>query len=210
MGGVTIDWIVVGGPRQPWFDLGLHGLVDSSRVQLPFFGTGIEVDADRAPGVHGLVLSTRGEALTADQPSDIDGIPVEWRPRGVPLFAAHALGVEQVDHVVITTDDLARTCGAVADVTGAPLKRVRELDTMRQGFHRCGTLIIEVVERSDAPVGLWGLVLTVTDLDAALDRIGVAHIGPAQDAVQPGRRIATLRREAGLGCAVALMSPHRA
>lgn len=208
MSEVLVDWIVVGGPHRPWSDLGLHGVVDGERLRLPFFGTGIEVDADRPVGVQALALSRPG-ADSHDSPRDIDGIPVEWRQRGVPLFADHVLGVEQLDHVVITTDDLARTCGAVADVTGAPLKRVREVDTMRQGFHRCGTLIIEVVERADAPVTVWGLVLSVTDLDGAVRHIGPDRIGPAQDAVQSGRRIATLRRDAGLGCAVALMSPHR-
>lgn len=208
MTDTTIDWIVVGGPHRPWLDLGLHGVADGDRLQLPFFGTGIEIDAARPAGIQALVLSA-GDEQPVERPADIDGIQVEWRPRGVPLFADHALRVEQLDHVVVTTDDLARTCGAVADVTGAPLKRVRELETMRQGFHRCGTLIVEVVERVEAPVALWGLVLSVTDIDAAIDRIGIEHIGPANDAVQPGRRIATVRREAGLGCAVALMSPHR-
>jgi hypothetical protein len=34
-------------------------------------------------------------------------------------------------------------------------------------------------------------------------------LGDIRDAVQPGRRIATVRREAGLGVPVALMTPRR-
>jgi hypothetical protein len=35
-----------------------------------------------------------------------------------------------------------------------------------------------------------------------------AHVGPAKAAVQPGRRIATVREGAGLGLPVALITPR--
>jgi hypothetical protein len=70
-------------------------------------------------------------------------------------------------------------------------------------FLRLGELILEVVERPGASVALWGLVVVVPDVGA---------LGPlvdeAKDAVQPGRRIATVRPEAGLGVPVAFMSPR--
>ena len=82
---------------------------------------------------------------------------------------------------------------------------------MRQGFHRVGSggLIVEVVERpevTDAHATFWGVVLIVADLDAAVELIGSDRIGAPKDAVQPGRRIATVRGSAGLGTPVALMS----
>ena len=54
---------------------------------------------------------------------------------------------------------------------------MRELGEIRQGFHRLGGggLIVEVVERAglaDGPAGLWGLVINVEDLDAAVSVIG--------------------------------------
>ena len=109
------------------------------------------------------------------------------------------------------TGSLDRTCGAIEDATGAPLKRVRELGEIRQGFHRLGRggLIVEVVERpevGDDPASFWGVVINVDDLDAATAVAGPDLIGAAKDAVQPGRRIATVRSEAGLGLPVALMS----
>ena len=52
----------------------------------------------------------------------------------------------------------------------------------------------------------WALVAVVGDLDAAAERLG-PRLGAARDAVQPGRRIATVRRDAGIGPALALMSP---
>ena len=73
-----------------------------------------------------------------------------------------------------------------------------------------GALIVELVERPDIPAGpavFWGIVLIVDDLDAAFERIGPDRISPPKDAVQPGRRIATVRADGGLGLPVALMTP---
>jgi hypothetical protein len=47
----------------------------------------------------------------------------------------------------------------------------------------------------------------VKELDALASRLG-DRLGSIRDAVQPGRRIATLRESAGLGQAVAFMSPE--
>ena len=56
----------------------------------------------------------------------------------------------------------------------------------------------------EQPAGLWGLTITVADLDVA-----VAHLGPragaVRDAVQDGRRIVTVRAEACGGLPLALM-----
>ena len=58
-----------------------------------------------------------------------------------------------------------------------------------------------------APAWFWGLVINVEDLDAAAEHIGPDGIGAVTPAVQPGRRIATVRAELGLGVPVALMTP---
>jgi hypothetical protein len=48
--------------------------------------------------------------------------------------------------------------------------------------------------------------MTVSDIDACAALLG-DHLGPVKDAVQPGRRIATLRHEAcGLTVPIAFMS----
>ena len=57
--------------------------------------------------------------------------------------------------------------------------------------------ILEVVERGGDPPRFWGLVVVVDDPGA------VPGAGPAKNAVQPGRRIATVN---GLGTALAVMS----
>jgi hypothetical protein len=202
----SIDWIAVGGDVAPWHRLGLvTAAVDEDGCeQIPLFGTGIEIDTTGRRGTRRLVVSGVDPQLTS-----IDGLTIEVRAEAAPMYAEHPLGARSIDHVVIATDDLARTSGAIADATGAALRRVREAGEMRQGFHRLGGLIVEVVERAGLPPGpatVWGLVLNVDDLAAACASLGAELIDEPRDAVQSGRRIATLRPGAGLGIPVALMS----
>ena len=79
---------------------------------------------------------------------------------------------------------------------------------LRQGFFRLGEVILEVVAHPNVEAGparFWGITFTVADLDAAAELLG-DRLGTIRDAVQPGRRIATVRRSAGLGLPVALIS----
>jgi hypothetical protein len=198
------EWLVVGGLPEPWTRLGLT-VVDGT---IPLFGTGIRLDEAAPPGLVRWSLS----GVPDESVRDIDGLVTEVVPRAIPMLVEHANGAIGLDHVVVTTNDLERTCAAVETATGAPLRRVREVGEIRQGFHRLGGggLIVEVVERAglpDAPAWFWGLVLNVEDLDVAAELIGADGIGPVNDAVQPGRRIATVRAELGLGLPVALMTP---
>ena len=48
----------------------------------------------------------------------------------------------------------------------------------------------------------------VDDLDAAVASFSEGHVSEPRPAVQEGRRIATVRRDAGLGLPVALMTPR--
>jgi hypothetical protein len=126
--------------------------------------------------------------------------------------AAHPNGVTGVDHLVVFTPDLARTT-AILEAAGLDLRRVREPSEpgppVRQAFFRLGEPILEVVEdpsRREGPASFWGLTLAVTDLEATAALLG-ERLGELHDAVQPGRRIATVRRSAGLGLPVAMISP---
>lgn len=208
----AVEWVVVGGAVAPWRRLGLVVADpdpdrgdDEATWRIPLFGTGIELTGDdTTAGLTGWVWSG-----IDDQVTDLDGVPTRVERAGPPLYASHPLGAARIDHVVVSTDSLARTCGIIADRMGSPLKRVRETGEMRQGFHRVGGLIIEVVERlgqAEGPATLWGLALSVDDLDAACSQLGDDVVGAPRDAVQSGRRIATVRPEAGLGVPLALMS----
>lgn len=154
--------------------------------------------------------------LAADAPAlAISGVE-EGSLDGVPLFEAlpkrawgvrHANGVIGIDHFVLVTPDFDRTA-AVLDAAGMPFRRVRDAGGFRQGFRRLGPAILEVVEALKMPPGparFWGITFAASDLDqlaALLDD----RLHAAKDAVQPGRRIATLDRSAGLSVPVAFMT----
>ena len=122
----------------------------------------------------------------------------------------HANGVIAVDHVVVFTGDMDATMDALA-ADGLEARRVREVpDTeMRQAFYVLGTALLELagpVEGASAP-RFWGITLAVSDLDALADRLGPL-LGAPRNAIQPGRRIATLRREAGSSVPLAFITPR--
>jgi len=132
---------------------------------------------------------------------------------------AHPNGVIRIDHVVAISPAFERSVAAL-EASGLDLRRVREEPTPagapRQAFFRLGAEILEMVaepdeiaERAggpDRPVIFWGLALLTSDLDATAAAFA-PHCGEPRAAVQPGRRIATIKRSAGLCTPVALMTP---
>ena len=222
-----VEWLTVSGHIDTWRSLGLTVTDDG---MIPLVGTSIRIVPEHASGAGmvGWALSGISPATSvahagqhADQPAgqpavvasaiDVDGLATDIVDSTTPVYAAHPLGASGLDHVVVLTSDLERTSEAVAAATGCDLKRIREIGTMRQGFHRIGRggLIVELVERpdlADGPASFWGLVLIVEDLDVACELIGSNRISPPKDAVQPGRRIATISADVGLGLPVALMT----
>jgi hypothetical protein len=144
-----------------------------------------------------------------DPRTDIDGL--ELRAPHAPQIPSvpHSNGVLGIDHFVIVSPDFDRTAAALRDAA-LPLRRIRDAGGFRQGFRRLGPAILELVETVDAPAGparFWGLTLIASDLDALAERLG-DRLRPIKDAVQPGRRIATLDRSAGLRTNVAFMTPE--
>lgn len=143
----------------------------------------------------------------------IDGLPTGVSDAPPPAVApAHANGAIGLDHVVVATPDLERTVAALQRA-GLELRRIRDAGpTARQGFFVAGDAVVEVVgprePDGDGPAAFWGLVAVTADLDATCAHLGPGLIGAPRDAVQPGRRIATVRRAAGLGTALAFMSPR--
>ena len=192
-------------PVEPWQAIGLH-IVDGRttvggielRFRQPVGGEAVRIDS--------WVLADCPQAVT-----DIDGLATVHADTLPPARAIeHPLGAARFDHLVVMTSSLERTCGAIEAATGEPLKRIREAGPIRQGFHRLGGLIIEVVEseRVTAPTAsFWGFVLIVDDLEAVYARLGDDLVSAPKAAVQPGRMIASFRAAAGLGLPVALMTP---
>jgi len=149
----------------------------------------------------------------------IDGVPTDHvAPTERPADAArHEIGALAIDHVVVLTPDLERTVAAVERQLGLRLRRTRDTESsgapMRQAFFRMGEAILEVVggqqvDPRGGPARIYGLAITVADLDAAVLLLA-DRVGDPKPAVQPGRMIATVRKEAGLQVPLALMSPSR-
>jgi hypothetical protein len=161
-----------------------------------------------------------GWSLREIESTELDGLPTERSDRPPPSAPpAHPNGVTGLDHVVAITPALERTVAALRGA-GLDLRRIREEPTPagapRQAFFRLGSTILEVaqepeeaVERGggmDRPAFFWGLALTAPDLEATVAGLG-DRVSEVRPAVQPGRRIATLRRSAGLALPVALITP---
>ena len=120
--------------------------------------------------------------------------------------------------MVAISPDLDRTVAALGDA-GLDLRRIREEPTPAGAPARPSSAsaqpILEVVQEpaeaieragGDRPAFFWGLAFVAPDLDATVASLG-DRVSEIRDAVQPGRRIATLRRSAGLSLPVALITP---
>lgn len=182
-------------------------------------GTDHDVGHDRS----GIIAWTLSGLDATDGPGEIDGLPTTFVAESPEVGGqdrpAHANGVRRIDHVVVSTPRLDRTIAAF-EAVGLACRRIREASArsmpMRQAFFRVGPTIVEVVSGGpgtggpgpDGPARFFGLAVDVDDLDATATLLGDG-IGRVKDAVQRGRRIATLRHRAlGLSVAVAAMDDH--
>jgi hypothetical protein len=206
-GTARVEWLTIAGDIDTWRSLGLSATDDGL---IPLFGTALRIVSPEAEdvqsGIDGWALSGIDDTTTS-----VAGLTTTVVEQLAPIFATHSLGARSIDHVVVMTGDLESTTGDIALATGCELKRIREVGKIRQGFHRIGRggLIVEVVQHEDdnrTAAEFWGLVIIVEDLDEACAQLGADRVGEPKDAVQPGRRIATIRSSVGLGTAVALMS----
>jgi hypothetical protein len=185
---------------------------------------GVAVGDDGRATVGGIVLELAGRAAgrgitgwslsRVDAARELDGLPTRAAGDEPPDAGAHPNGAVAIDHVVVTTPDVERTFAALREA-GLDLRRVREAEgaegPLRQGFFRVGRALLEVAgpvaPTGAGPASFWGLVVVVADLDALAARLG-GGLGTPRNAVQPGRRIATLRASAGASVAVAFMTPR--
>jgi hypothetical protein len=191
-----LDEIVLADAPQVWQALGFT--VAGDVVALG--GVRIRLGA-RGHGIVG--WSLRG----ISDGEDLDGLDTRVSHAPYPAATEHANGATAVDHVVALTPDLDRTVQKLR-AAGLDYRSTRDAGSgLRQAFFVLGPCLLELGGPTEGDVRFWGLTLVVDDLDAAAAQLG-DRLGRLKDAVQPGRRIATLRREAGLGVPVALMTPR--
>ncbi|MET0896601.1 MAG: glyoxalase [Mycobacterium sp.] len=177
-------------------------------------GVGIRlVGRSRGSGIVGWSL----DGLAADRSiGDLDGIPTTSSAAAQATPATHPNGVVVIDHVVLLSPDLGRTVESLAAV-GLHVRRERDGELggrpIRQLFFRFGDVIVEAVgspeTAHEGPSTLWGITYVVVDIDATAAFFG-DRTAPVKDAVQPGRRITTLRHlELGMSVRTAFISARR-
>ena len=196
--------LLVGDEPEAWAAAGFSvtdgcTVIDGVRIRL----TG----ADGPRGIHSIAID--GVA------GSVDGIATHVPEPGDLVLADHPNGVTHIDHLVVTTGNPDRTTAALADYD-IEARRTRVLGAegreTRQTFFWLGDVILEMAGpdaggRSD-PAVAWGLALTSDDIDATAGALG-DRITPPKDAVQAGRRIATITtRDLDISTALAVMSPH--
>ena len=208
---MDIDELLVADAPSAWRQAGFTVEDDlcrigSVRVRL--------VGREQGTGIVGWSLRDVPDGCEVLLSDGLDGLPTTVSTTQPSDAAEHPLGVTRLDHVVVASPDLARTVKALA---GIGLEPRRERDTtlgdapLRQVFFRLGEVILELIGSPDAtgpgPATFWGLTYEVTDIDAAAALLG-EHAGRVKDAVQPGRRITTLRHRAlDMSLATALITP---
>jgi hypothetical protein len=203
----TVDELFIAAPPDPWEAAGFA--VDGDTCEV---GT-VRLRLDGGPGRGITAWSVRdlGER-------DLDGLDTRASQARPAAGEAHPNGTLSIDHLVVITPELDRTSAVLQDA-GFDLRRLREGDTpggsQRQAFFRMGELILEVVQAPpdtkiaadpSGPARLWGISFLVDDLEAPAAALGDS-LGEPRDAVQPGRRIATVAGAARLGPAIAFMTP---
>ena len=208
--------LAVADPAELWRELGFDVAADGvvavgpTRIGLDWAGHGITGwRLDGAPSAIDGLTEAGPAPVVVDAPAGGAAAEGAQRP--------HPNGVVAVDHVVVATPDLTRTLDALA-AAGLALRRTRQAgggesgQIRTQAFYLLGRTVLEVVGPAEGarpgPAHLWGVTFTVADLGATLGRMGDL-LGTPRDAVQPGRRIVTLRRSAGSSVPMAFMSPHR-
>jgi hypothetical protein len=202
---VTVDELVIADPPELWEELGFR--VDDDTCQI---GT-VRVRLDSRAGKRIASWSLCGIGT-----DDLDGLATTLSSSDArEPTDAHPNGVVAIDHVVAFSPDLDRTVAAL-EAAGLDLRRIREEPTPagapRQAFFRLGEVILECIQLPDSPeldrsrsARLWGLAVRTTDMGLTAAYLG-DKLGQPRPAVQDGRTIATLSRDAGSTVPLAFMT----
>jgi hypothetical protein len=202
----TLIGLVVGDDPGAWAAAGLPVVDDHLTVG------GVTVRLAGADGPRGIL----GWQLDPPVDGEVDGLPTAVAtPADGPPTERPATGrgyaVAAVDHLVVATPDLERTTRALAAIGLSARRTVdaaRGDEGVRYRFFLLGTCVLEVIGDAevtgDGPARFVGLALTAPDLGAF-----AAVASEPRDAVQPGRRIATIRtRELDISVPLAVLTPR--
>lgn len=113
------------------------------------------------------------------------------------------IGATHIDHIVISSNDSATVAQTFADNLGIEIKRkmIRPGTNAQLAFAKLQEVILEFAGPPEVKPGeevkarLWGMVLAVEDIEAAVSDLrgkGYTVTDPSK-AVQPGAKIATVK-----------------
>ncbi len=200
--------VVVGDEADAWEAVGFTIVSDLAGSSVIIGSTAIRlVGSSGARGIRSVGIATMGAG-------ELDGMPLT-ESGSVPEAPQHPNGVTRWDHLVVMSPDSDRTT-SVFELAGLEARRVRRFEMAgtpsRQTFFWLGDVILELAgpdaASGDGPSTAWGVALTSPDLDATAASMGDL-CGAPKDAVQKGRRIASVRtRDVDISVPIALMTPH--
>lgn len=214
----TIDALTIADEPDAWRSAGFtvddDGTCRIGMVRVELVGA----TSAEAGGTRGIrTWSLRDLPPKASAADNLDGVTTHPSTRPPADPAEHPNGTIRIDHVVIASADGQATSQAF-EAVGWDQRRLREAGnetaSMHQRFFRAGEVILEVVapHMPAAPTKrhttkLFGLAFVVADLDATVATLE-AVCNPPKGAVQPGKRIATLRtRDLDISVPIAFMTP---
>ena len=198
----TIAELHVGDDPSAWERLGFS--INDRRCLV---GATEVVFSDGPTGIHSWVLRN-------SMPSQFGPIPTTFTKKPVPEPSiVHPNGSIGFHHVVLMVPEFdigktALTSAGVQVEQGRPFGSPGK--AMLRSAPKMGDIELELIgpesEDRSRNWDLWGLVIAVDDIDATSELLGDL-LGQVKPAVQPHRRIATLKKEAELGVAVAFLGP---
>jgi len=113
------------------------------------------------------------------------------------------IGATHIDHIVISSNDSGRVAQTFADNLGIEIKRkmIRPGTSAQLAFAKLQEVVLEfagppeVKPDEEVKARLWGMVLAVEDIDAAVTELRAKGytVGDPSRAVQPGAKIATVK-----------------
>lgn len=199
----TIAELHVGDDPSAWERLGFR--INQRRCLV---GRTEVVFSDGPTGIHSW-------ALRNSLPSQFGPIPTTFTENPAPEPSiVHPNGSVGFHHVVLMVPEFDKGKTALRNAgvqveDGQPFGSPDK--AMLRSAPKMGDIELELIgpksEDQSRNWDLWGLVIAVSDIEATTEFVGDL-LGRVKPAVQPHRRIATLRKEAELGVAVAFLGPE--
>lgn len=214
-----LSGLVVGDEPDAWRALGLPVVGDRCTVG------GVTIRLAGAAGDRGILGweldPPVGGGAAGDPGGEVDGLRAADATGALPVSerardrddgpSGRGYAVAAVDHLVVASPDVERTTAALERV-GLTARRTVDAARgdvgVRYRFFLLGTCLLELIgpiePDGEGPARFVGLAFTAPDLD-----VFDTASGPPRDAVQPGRRIITLRtRDHEVSVPIAVMTPR--